>query len=52
MSDYTPNLNVARSHYAASRLGETYVASLDEGMAEFDRFVARIKAEALREAGQ
>lgn len=52
MSDYTPNLNVARSHYAASRLGETYVASLDEGMAEFDRFVARIKAEALREAAE
>lgn len=52
MSDYTPSVNVAKAHYTGSRYDEDQVASIEEAHAEFDRFIAKVKADALREAAK
>lgn len=47
---YTPGPNRARQHYAMSRVNSKGAAHLTDASAEFDRFIARVKRDAAREA--
>ena len=51
MSDYVPDEYTAKQMYVLQRQSMHNHISPDHG-AEFDRFIAKIKADALREAGQ
>lgn len=58
MSEYTPSLDEARDRYADARAGigewtrfdDSVRRAVEDAYAEFDRMIAKVRAEALREA--
>lgn len=52
MSDYTPNYGSAREMYAYGADSFHGTDSRPGNRAEFDRFIAKVKADALREAAE
>ena len=52
MTDYTPTLDELREAYQATGDGLDFKRRHDERAAEFDRAIAKVKADALREAGE
>lgn len=50
MGDYTPNLATIESAYVNWALLADRGIDASEAAAEFDRFIAKVKADALREA--
>lgn len=52
MSDYTPNWGSAREFYALGSDTFNGTSLRPNRRAEFDRFIAKVKADALREAAE